>query len=104
MKVEISNLTFKAIIGILPKERIKKQTVIVDLSFEYDFVDGEFVDYSKVADTVKITIQEQKFELIEDALLHLQTILNAKFKIQNLTLKISKPTILKDCVVSVAIN
>ena len=37
MKIDIENLEFKCIIGILDFERVKKQKVIINLSFEYDF-------------------------------------------------------------------
>ena len=37
MKIEISDLTFNTIIGILDFERIKEQRVIINLSFEYNF-------------------------------------------------------------------
>ena len=48
MKIQISNLTFKAIIGILDFERIKKQKVIINLSFEYEFSKDKFIDYAEV--------------------------------------------------------
>jgi len=37
MQVFIEDLSFKTIIGILPIERIKKQQVIINISFEYNF-------------------------------------------------------------------
>ncbi|NCB13429.1 MAG: dihydroneopterin aldolase, partial [Erysipelotrichia bacterium] len=46
MKIEISNLTFKCIIGILDFERIKKQKVMIDLSFEYQFSKDNFINYA----------------------------------------------------------
>ena len=38
MKVNITNLTFKTIIGILDFERVKPQKVVVDITFEYDYL------------------------------------------------------------------
>ena len=105
MKVRINGLTFKAIIGILPFERKKKQKVIVDLSFEYEFQkkNDDFIDYSVVAELVKYNIKKEKYYLIEDALLGIKQLLKNKFKIKKLKLKISKPDILQDCQVSVSI-
>ena len=100
MKIEISNLTFKAIIGILDFERIKKQKIIINLSFEYDFSNDNFINYAQVANLVEKTIKKEKFLLLEDAILHLETLLNKTYNITNLKIKISKPTILKNCVVS----
>jgi len=103
MKVNITNLTFKTIIGILDFERVKPQKVVVDITFEYDYLKktSEFVDYVKVAKTVKKTMKKQKFGLIEDAIIFLQKKINSKFNVKNLMLKISKPDILKECIVSV---
>ncbi|MFW2307199.1 dihydroneopterin aldolase [Aliarcobacter butzleri] len=102
MKIDIENLTFKCIIGILDFERVKKQKVIINLSFEYAFSNDKFIDYSEVVDLIKQTMKKEKFQLIEDAILYLTKLLNQTYEIKNLKLKISKPTILKDCIVSLS--
>ena len=102
MKIEISDLTFKCIIGILAFERIKKQKVVINISFEYDFSKDLFIDYSEVSNLVKSTMKKEKFLLLEDAILHLENLLNNSYKISSLYIKISKPNILKDCVVSLS--
>ncbi|WP_418186228.1 dihydroneopterin aldolase [Aliarcobacter vitoriensis] len=102
MKIEIENLTFKCIIGILNFERVKKQKVILNISFEYDFVDNSFIDYSEVSILVKKTMKKEKFELLEDAIKTIEKLLYDTYNIKNLKLKISKPDILKDCVVSLS--
>jgi 7,8-dihydroneopterin aldolase/epimerase/oxygenase len=102
MKIEINNLTFKCIIGILDFERIKKQRIIINSSFEYEFTKDSFIDYAEVSALIKTTIKKEKFLLLEDAILHLETLLTDKYKIKNLKIKISKPDILKDCIVSIS--
>ena len=102
MKIEIEQLTFKCIIGILDFERVKKQKVIINLSFDYDFIKDNFIDYSEVANLVKKTMKEHKFELIEDAIKKKKKLLEDTYTIKNLKLKISKPNILKDCIVSIS--
>ena len=101
--VEIQELTFESIIGILDFERNTPQKVIIDISFTYNYSDNEkdFVDYSKVAELVKTTMIEKKFELIEEAIIYLEELLYKTFPITNLLIKIAKPDILEDCVVSV---
>jgi dihydroneopterin aldolase len=102
MFVQIEKLEFKTIIGILPHERTEKQKVIVDISFKYDYEKKEFIDYSEVALLVKQNIKKQKFGLIEDAILDTKSMLKLVFpKMEELEIKITKPQILKDCVVSV---
>jgi len=104
MKVSIKSLTFKTIIGILPFERVTKQKVVLNLSFEYNFSkkQKDFVDYSQVANMAKVIMKKEKFKLIEEALIHLQKALKNEFNIKKLHIQISKPDILKDCIVSVS--
>jgi len=102
MKIDIENLSFKCIIGILKFERVKKQRVIMNLSFDYEFKDEEFIDYSKVVKLVKKTMKEKKFLLLENAIEELSNILYSSYKITNLKIKIAKPNILKDCIVSLS--
>jgi 7,8-dihydroneopterin aldolase/epimerase/oxygenase len=102
MTVHIEELTFKCIIGILDFERIKKQKIIIDMSFEYDYSNGIFIDYSEVSNLVKSTMKKEKFELIEEAIIFIEALLYKMYKINNLKIKISKPTILKDCIVSLS--
>ena len=102
MKIQITELTFKCIIGILDFERIKKQKVIINLSFEYEFSKDIFINYADVADLVKKTMKKEKFLLLEDAILHIENLLNTTYKIKNLKIQISKPNILKDCIVSLS--
>ncbi len=102
MKIEISDLTFKCIVGILDFERIKKQRVIINISFEYDFSKDLFIDYSEISNLIKTTMKKEKFLLLEDAILHLENLLNNSYQISNLYIKISKPNILKNCIVSLS--
>ncbi len=102
MKIEISNLTFKCIIGILDFERIKKQRVSINISFKYKYTKEYFIDYSEVANIVKDTMKKKKFLLLEDALLILECKLYKLYKIKELHIQIAKPDILKDCIVSLS--
>lgn len=83
MHVKIQNLTFNTIIGILPHERTQEQSVIVDCSFDYTYANGNFVDYSKVAQNIKELMKEKQFELLEDAVLYIKDYLKQRYKIKN---------------------
>lgn len=102
MKIEITDLSFKCIIGILDFERIKKQKVLINLSFEYEYSKDTFIDYAEVSNLIKITMKKQKFFLLEDAILYLESLLLNSYKIDTLKIKISKPNILKNCIVSLS--
>lgn len=103
MTIYIENLTFKCMVGILDFERKKRQRVIVNLSFDYEFKDGSFIDYAEVSELVKRTMKDKKFKLLEDAVKTLSELIKNKYEVENLQLKISKPNILKDCVVSLSL-
>jgi len=103
MKIQIKELRFKCIIGILPKERINEQEVIIDTSFIYAYEKDSFIDYSLVANDIKNIMINKKFELLEDALLFIKNDLKTSYNMKKLRLKITKPDILPDCFVSVAL-
>ncbi|MDD2894758.1 MAG: dihydroneopterin aldolase [Aliarcobacter sp.] len=102
MKIEITDLSFKCIIGILDFERIKKQKVLINVSFDYEYSKDSFIDYAEVSNLIKKTMKKEKFLLLEDTILYLINLLNNNYKIDNLQIKISKPNILKDCIVSLS--
>jgi dihydroneopterin aldolase len=102
MTITISELTFNAIIGLLDFERVKEQKVIVDCVIDYRY-EKTFLDYSTIAALIEQELKTRQFELIEEALLHLETVLFETFpQILILELKISKPDILRNCTVSVS--
>jgi dihydroneopterin aldolase len=101
MRIVIKNLTFNCIIGILPFERSNKQEVNIDISFKYKYENSStFIDYSKIVKKVEQIMQKQKFELLEEAIIYLEKYFYKKYKIKILKIKISKPNILTNCIVS----
>jgi len=102
MRIYIEDLTFDAIIGILPKERITPQRVIINVELDYDYKKNVFINYADAAKIIENDIKKSKYRLIEDALLSLNSVLKDNFtQISSIKLKISKPTILDHCGVSV---
>lgn len=102
MKIHIEDLRFKCIIGILDHERKNEQDVIVNFECEYEFKD-EYINYVEIVDLIKKTMIFSKFKLIEDAILSLKSEILKEFPlIGTLELKVSKPSILGDCNVSVS--
>jgi len=104
MTIFIEDLKFQTIIGILDFERERTQDVIINLEIKYNYKD-EFINYAEVARHIKESMINNKFLLIEDALSSLSKSLKKEFQqISSLNLKITKPSILPDCTVSVAEN
>ncbi len=101
MKIYIEDLKFRCIIGILDFERTTPQDVIVNVEIGYDFSE-EFINYAEVAEMIKNLMLQEKFLLLEDAIAIISQKLKENFsQINTLQLKITKPSILPDCTVSV---
>lgn len=102
MTVLIDNLEFTAILGILDHERITPQRICVDCRLTYRYRPGIFVNYAEVAELIESTMQEKRFELIEEALEILGDLLKTRFPlIETASLTIRKPDILPNCSVGI---
>ena len=103
MTIHIESLQVDAIIGLLDIERESEQLVSVDLEATYDYKDQYFINYADLATMITTQIIEKRYELLEEALLDLQSDIIAVYPmIKKLKLKISKPNILKNCVVGLS--
>jgi len=104
MIIYIEDLKFQAIIGILDFERITPQDIIINLTIDYNYK-NDFINYAEVASMIESDMKQSKFFLIEDALNHFFNKLKLEFPmIDNLYIKITKPSIMDNCIVSVAEN
>ena len=104
MTIFVEDLKFQVIIGILDFERVTPQDVIINLTIEYNYK-NDFINYAQVAKILESDMKQSKFLLIEDALNHFSNKLKQEFPaIDNLYIKITKPSILDNCIVSVANN
>jgi len=105
MKISIEELEFECIIGILDYERKKIQRVIINANLEYEYENGTFVDYAEVSALIIKNMQDEKFELLEEAIEALSKQIHKKFSIvTTLYLKITKPDIMKNSKVSLSEN
>ena len=101
--IVIEDLTFKAILGLLEKERNEEQLIVVNSKIEYQNK-ANYVDYAQVCNIVQKTIIEGKFLLIEDAIEEIEKNLKMAFpQIKSIYLSIKKPEILKNALVGVEI-
>jgi len=101
MTIYVEDLKFQCILGILDFERMIPQDVIINLTLKYKFKD-EFINYALVAKLIESKMKKKKFFLIEDALANLSKNLKKEFpQIKKINLKITKPSIMPNCTVSV---
>jgi len=101
MKICIEDLTFNTIIGILPFERKTEQKVVINVSFKYDYTTpNSFIDYSIVVKEIEEIFKKEKFELLEESIIFVENFLKNKYVIKKLKIKVSKPDILTNCIIS----
>jgi dihydroneopterin aldolase len=100
--IHIEDLKFKCIIGILDFERVTPQDVIINMTIDYKY-EKEFINYAQIVEIIKETMLESKFLLIEEALDNLNLKLIKEYSsIKSIFIKITKPSILPECMVSVS--
>lgn len=103
MTIHIEDLTIDAIIGILDFERKSKQKVVIETKINYIYTEKEFIDYGLVVKDIEKCFQDKEYELLEDALIDVSNILLQNYTpIETLYLKISKPDIIKNAIVSLS--
>ena len=103
MTIHIDDLGFECIIGLLDFERLTPQRVIVTCKIEYPYADNSFINYADVAQSIRLQMQQQKFELLESALDYLALYIKEHYDaISTLYLKISKPDILENASVGLS--
>lgn len=102
MTIHIEDLRFKCIIGILDFERTTPQDIIVNMTIQYEHK-NEFINYADVVEIIKNDLITKKYLLIEDAIEQLSEKIKKNFPlVETLDIKISKPSIIKACTVSVS--
>ena len=103
MKIKIEDLKFYTIIGILDFERIKEQKVIIEIEIDYKYMNQDIIDYSEIVNFIEADMKNSKYFLIEEALQSIIFKIKNKFQnINSIYVKISKPDILDNCIVSVS--
>ena len=100
--VEIKNLKIYANIGITTEERKKKQLLKVTLNFSYSVGKGKDLekmnnlkDYSKIVKVLKKFIVESSYDTLEKLIITSSHMLEKKFKIKKVKVKINKTAVAK---------
>ena len=97
--ISIVDLKITCIIGILPNERVKEQTLLLDINLDVDiggstFADdiNETIDYTKIAELATQLAISKKYNLIESFCYDLNNLFLDTFKIiQQSKITVKKP-------------
>ncbi|MDR0747688.1 MAG: dihydroneopterin aldolase [Helicobacteraceae bacterium] len=105
MRLNLRDLSFEAVIGVLPYERERVQRVIANAEIDYAYSRGRFLDYALVARLIETEIKGGGFTLIEEALNAVTTkILALSADIKKVKLSIEKPEALPNAVASLSLE
>ena len=97
-KIIVQGLEISCIIGSLPRERKKKQPIVIDLEFTApvkraarrdDLRDA--LNYQKIAERATEFVSKSRFYLIETLGERLAQALLREFRLKNILLRVSKP-------------
>jgi len=100
--IHIEELKFQCIIGILDFERVTPQDVIINIVINYTY-ELNFINYADIVTKIKDIMLKSEFLLIEEALNSLNLKLTKEYSsIKSMFIKITKPSILPECMVSVS--
>ncbi len=101
-KIVIEDLRIETIIGMLQKERMTPQTVVVDCVIEYEREGTSYLDYAKVASLIERMLLGHEYLLLEEALEEIVAKISRDFRgIRSIRLRLSKPEILPNGTVGV---
>ena len=100
--VEIKNLKVFANIGITAEERKRKQLLKVTLNFSYSVQKNKNLEkisnlksYSDITKSLKKFINESKYNTLEKLIMSSSQMIEQKFKIKNVKIKINKTAVAK---------
>ena len=100
--IHIEQFKVMASIGCEPFEKTIHQPLFFDIQFEADSQKAadsdalqDTIDYTKICQTIDEMVAKQHYQLIETLLHTVADTLIKNFSLKNLTLKLSKPTAIK---------
>ena len=102
-KIFIEGLEIRCIIGTLPRERKKKQRVVIDLEFSAPVKKAarrddlrDALNYKKIAERTTEMVSKSRFYLIETLAERLAQTLLLEFRLKDILLRISKPDAIRN--------
>ena len=101
--ISIVDLEITCIIGILPNERVKEQTLLLNINLDVDIGDSTFaddinetIDYTIIAEMATKLAISKKYKLIESFCFDLTNLFLDTFKIiQKSNITVKKPNALR---------
>jgi len=97
----LEQVAVQTILGVPDWERLKPQTIILDIEIGYDLSKScqsdaiaDTVDYGEVVNRVRETLKENSFKLVEALAEHVCQLILKEFKAESVKIKVAKPAVL----------
>ncbi len=97
----LSEVKVQTKLGVPEWERMKAQTIILDIEIGYDLSKScqtdsieDTIDYGQVVSRIKATLNEHSFKLVEALAEHVCQLILREFNALSVKVKVSKPAIL----------
>jgi FolB domain-containing protein len=100
--IEIKDLLLRAIVGIKPDERVKKQDVLLNISLAVDLRPAgesdditDAVNYRSVAKAVIALVEDTTFYTVEKLATEVARLIVGQFAVSGVTVSVEKPGALR---------
>lgn len=97
----LSEVSVKTRLGVPEWERLKPQTILLDLEIDYDFAKAcesdaiaDTIDYGAVVGRIRETLEDNSFQLVEALAAHVCQLVISEFGATRVKIKVAKPNIL----------
>lgn len=97
----LEQVTVKTKLGVPEWERMKPQTIILDIKIGYDLSQScqsdaiaDTIDYGLVVSRIRETLTEHSFKLVEALAEHVCQLILKEFQAESVKIKVAKPAIL----------
>lgn len=98
----LEQVTVKTKLGVPDWERMKPQTIILNIEIGYDLSQScksdaieDTIDYGLVVSRIRETLTEHSFKLVETLAEHVCQLILKEFKAENVKIRVAKPGILQ---------
>lgn len=97
----LEQVTVKTKLGVPEWERMKPQTIVLDIEIGYDLSKScqsdaieDTIDYGSVVSRIRDTLTEHSFKLVEALAEHVCQLILQEFKAESVKIKVAKPAVL----------
>ncbi len=97
----LEQVAVKTTLGVPDWERLKPQTIILDIEINYDLSKScqsdaieDTIDYGLVVNRIQETLTEHSFKLVEALAEHVCQLILKEFHAEKVRIKVAKPAVL----------